>query len=115
MLNFYDVLKDHRYYRRSVNKLECHLPDEVVTCGNTKFLDYIALAGAELGSELGDTVTAYAVTELARRGKRLSEEAYKSCKARFTSDEFTFEVLGKPHRYCRVKLAEVRSKEIRKS
>jgi hypothetical protein len=95
ILEYYEKYKGEHYYRRTEEKLECHLADDCVSDASSKFLDYIVQVCAPTRSKTTDTLTAYALVELVRRKKPLSRIAHTACTKNFHREKFVFDVLNK--------------------
>jgi hypothetical protein len=90
LIAFYARYKGEHYHRAVPERIECSLPDPFFIHGSSKFLDYIVQACAPVRSKTTDTLAAYAITELVRRGVPLSHKAWEACVKSYPSDRFSF-------------------------
>jgi hypothetical protein len=105
IIKFYETYKGTHYYRRLPEKIECHLQDDFVSDASSKFLDYVVQVCARSRGQTADTLAAYAIVELFRRGFPLSRLAYDACKKNYIGERFTFDVLNKS---SHIKFVDVR-------
>jgi hypothetical protein len=96
IIKFYKTYKGEHYYRRLINKIECHVQDDFVSDASSKFLDYVVQVCASVRGKTTDTLAAYAIVELCRRRVPLSRRAYEVCKKNYYAEHFTFDIINKP-------------------
>ncbi|HEV2101293.1 MAG TPA: hypothetical protein VGR58_00810 [Candidatus Acidoferrum sp.] len=104
IVEFCEKYKGKHYYRRTDEKIECHLADDFVSDASSKFLDYIVQVCGPTRGKTTDTLTSYAIVELVRRKIPLTKVAYSACTKNFARENFGFDVL---HKNSSLRLSDV--------
>lgn len=95
--NYYAQYKGDHFYERTENKIECHIEQDFISNASSKFLDYIVQVCGPTRSRTTDTLSSYAIVELTRRRRPLSELAYAACRRNFRTENFAFNILNKSY------------------
>src|ERR1051326_3387191 len=94
IINYYQHYKGEHYFRLADNRIECHLDQEFISYASSKFLDHIIYRCASARGKTADTIAAYALKEIVRRGGTLTRKTYDGCCKGYKSETVAFLVLG---------------------